>query len=367
MPKGNVFDYLSWRGDLSFQERPFNEIDALILNIISFLDFEDIVSPYPSKEEKKMSEVIHTFFENQSGKTLSLGLIIPKDMFEVARIAANCKRYKHVRISNYINEVSKNEGIQLAALTYRLDENNIYVTFKGTDDSLIGWAEDVSMLATFPVPAQRDAAKYLTEVAYLYENYHIFVGGHSKGGNLSVYASLYTEAEVQEKIVKVYSLDGPGFYKGTLDLDRLESMKGKLKHIIPQGGVVGRLFDSHIHPTIIRSDTKGLDQHNPLSWMIDIDRFERVREFSAASNNIKKEVDELIDSMSEEDRKSVCDDVYNYIVSLKQDNLLEFANMKNVASLFFNKHKMSKKNKRYLLKLYLIFQKNKAIYIKIQK
>ena len=46
----NLLDYLDWRGDLTLDKSPFNEVDNLILAELSFVDFKDIV-PAPSEGE----------------------------------------------------------------------------------------------------------------------------------------------------------------------------------------------------------------------------------------------------------------------------------------------------------------------------
>ncbi|MBS6441427.1 MAG: DUF2974 domain-containing protein [Coprobacillus sp.] len=362
----NMFDYIKWRGDLTFEERPFNAIDALILNMVSFLDFDHLIATFPSTEERKIYELILEYFKGKDEKKLSLGLIIPKDMFKVAKMIIEKKRYKNIRVCNFINHVSVTESKQFAALTFIIDDFQLYITFRGTDDSLVGWAEDVSMLSVFPIPAQKDSSYYLTKIASLYPNKEIFIGGHSKGGNLSVYSSLYTTEEVQKRIVKVYSLDGPGFYPGTLDANVLNLMRDRIIHVIPNGGIVGRLFELDVPPIIVKSDSKGLDQHNPFYWYIECDHFVEASAFNEDSNHIKEEVDALIASMSEEDKNGLTEDLNSFIASLKPNNLLEFANMKNVVSVLFNKYKMKHKNIRYLLKLYNIFRRNKAIVIKFQ-
>ena len=40
---GTLFDYVNWRGDLTFSEAPFNEVDNLIFSLLSYLNFSGIV------------------------------------------------------------------------------------------------------------------------------------------------------------------------------------------------------------------------------------------------------------------------------------------------------------------------------------
>ena len=45
----NLMDYLDWRGDLTFEQAPFNEVDNLILAQLVYVEFEGIV-PTPGKD-----------------------------------------------------------------------------------------------------------------------------------------------------------------------------------------------------------------------------------------------------------------------------------------------------------------------------
>lgn len=367
MENRSVFDYLFWRSDLDFSQDKFNEVDALILNIVSFIDYKEKTIFYPSANKIKLTELIDNFFKENEGKKISLGLIIPNEMIDVVKCVAKSKRYQNIMVSNYVNSVDRVNTKQFSAMTFHLDENNIFVSYKGTDDTLVGWAEDFSMLAEFPIPAQRDSCQYLNDIATIFSDKDIYVGGHSKGGNLAIYSSLYSNEKIHNRIKKVYSLDGPGFLKDTLDRNIFDEMKSKIFHIIPSGGIVGRLFNLPIDPIIVKSYEKGLNQHNPLSWIVNSSQFEKVDSFSKYSDNIKHDVDDLISSMPLEDRVDFATDLQIYLDNLKQDNLIEFLDFKNVISLLFNKHRIKHKNMRYLIKLYKILRKNKAILIKIQK
>lgn len=367
MNENNVFAYLKWRGDLSFSSSEFNMIDGLILNMVSFLDFTGEVDDFPCRANQKLCKVVDHFLSVHDEKDLNLGLIIPKEISPLAKEVCRSKRFGKVKVCNFVNIVDTSLSEQFSAVCYLLDSNHLFVSFRGTDDTLVGWAEDVNLLAHFPVPAQADAKKYLDKIAELYPDYAIYLGGHSKGGNLSVYASVYAQSEVKKRIKAIYSFDGPGFDRNKIDAELFEEVRGKILHIMPNNAIVGRLFDLDVDPYIVKSDSKGLNQHNPFSWLIERDAFSSVAHFTHNSDTIKKEIDKMIVGMSSEDKADFAEDMNRYLDSLKQNNLIEFLNLKNLISLIGNKYKMKNKNIRYLLKLLLIFRRNKAIYIKIQK
>ena len=364
--KTNLIDYINWRGDLSFSQSPFNNVDALVLNLVSFLNFENFNIDYPLDNKINIVNLIDSFFKLNPNEN-RLGLIIPSEIFLIAKSIKNCNRYANIKVSNFINKIDQSSSEQFSALVFHLDKESLFVSFRGTDDTLIGWAEDVNLLAEFPVPAQKDAKDYLNKIANMYPDKSIYIGGHSKGGNLSVYASIYCDEITQGRIKEVYSFDGPGFMKNTLDEELFNKVKNRIYHIIPNGGIVGRLFSCDIDPTIIKSYYKGLDQHNPFSWVVERNSFKKVDAFSKNSNKIKKEIDSLIEKMNDDEKKDFAKDLNQYLDSLKQNNLIEFLNLRNVMSLLSNKYKMKHKNIRYLLKLYFIFSKYDAIHVKISK
>ena len=39
----DISDYLCWRGDITFEQDPFNDVDNLILAQIAYVDFSDII------------------------------------------------------------------------------------------------------------------------------------------------------------------------------------------------------------------------------------------------------------------------------------------------------------------------------------
>lgn len=363
----NILQYVKWRGDLSFNVSPFNEVDALVLNMVSFLDYSEELDRFPSTKVKTIEEFVNDHFSKRDIEKINLGLIIPKEVVKLTYEVSLSNRYKDLLAGNFINIIDFSKAEQFSAMTYLLPNNQIYVSFRGTDDTLVGWGEDINMIASFPVPAQRDACKYLNKIASMYPNYKIIIGGHSKGANLAIYAATYCRDDINNRIIKVYAFDGPGFYQNRVNQKKFVLIKEKIDRIVPSSSIVGRIFDIDVEPHIIKSNTTGLDQHNPFSWQITYEKFIIVSSFSETSDKIKKEFVDLVSKMSEDEKKLFAEDINKYIYALNQNHLIEFVSLKNIISLFTNKYKMKHKNIRYLLKLYLVLQKNKAIKAKINK
>ena len=367
MEKYNIFDYIKWRGDLSFKVKSFNMLDALSLTMIAFIDFSKEMENYPTTKTILMKKMYAKFMKENDISKLQLGLLLPNDIYELGKLMESSYRYQKIEASNYINSIDMKITKQFSAMTYHIDKNTIFIAFRGTDDTLIGWAEDVNMLCTYPIPAQKDALEYLTKISELFPNSKIYIGGHSKGGNIAVYAAVNASEEIKERIQEVYSFDGPGFYEDTLGQEKLDTIKDKIIHILPNSSVIGRIYHLDVDQMIVNSFSKGIDQHNPLTWEIRRDHFVRVEKFDTHSNKIKKEIDALIASLDQAEKEDFANDLTNFVDSLDKNHLIDFLNLGNLISLLSNKYWMKHKNLRRLFKLYMILYRNKAIVVKIQQ
>ena len=185
----NLLDYIAWRGDLSFSASPFNEVDNLLFSMLSFVDLEGIVPGQVQSGPVRLEESCQAYFHRypEGG---SFGVLIPEMTGELFRQAAACRRYREVYLTCYRNELDEDERKQFAAVTFLLPDNSLFAAFRGTDDTLTGWYEDFQLSFLSPTPSQQAAVSYLEEVAGLFRG-DIRLGGHSKGGNLALYAAVH--------------------------------------------------------------------------------------------------------------------------------------------------------------------------------
>ncbi len=263
----NILDYVDWRGDLSFDLSPFGDIDNLIMSMLCFVNFEDIVPEGHTDGDISLSDAADIFFANEERANESYGYIIPsKEIIALFRGMSHTVRYGELRLSAYVtlNDLEGEE--QFAALTVGLPDGTKYIAFRGTDDSLVGWKEDMQLSYLFPVRAQSSAVAYLEDAAKQYPDAPLLVGGHSKGGNLAFYAAAYSNDEVKSRLLRVWSNDGPGFFKRIVNGEAYSSVKDKFVAILPECSVIGRLFDNDAKEIIVKSNAKGLYQHDLFSW-----------------------------------------------------------------------------------------------------
>lgn len=262
----NIMDYLDWRGDLSFDVDPLNEVDSLILSTLSYIEYDGLV-PF----ETKGSRVMLSEIAQQAYDAIDFSSPRCKDPFfehipELLLKAASSLRFGSVSLSYYINRLNVDDTEQFSAIVFSLNEKLHYIAFRGTDDNLIGWKEDFMMSFLDEVQAQRDAVEY-TRFVLQYLEGDIYLGGHSKGGNLAVYVAVKVE-EARKRIIAVYNNDGPGFQEKFLDSEGYRRMVPVIHTIIPKSSVVGMLMEHLEDYVVVNSNQKGIMQHNAMSWEV---------------------------------------------------------------------------------------------------
>ncbi len=348
----DVFTYLKWRGDLSFEQDKFNEVDGFILSQITFLDLSHIL-----REKMLLKDLIKLFFDKYKKEEIKLGLIIPKKIVDLIYSLSKYKRFSNIEISNYQEKFDQKRKEQFAGVTFHINDQ-IIIAYKGTDDTLIGWEEDFNMIISFPIAAQQSALNYLNEIANLYYDKTIRIVGHSKGGNLAMYASIYASDDIQERIKKVYNYDGPGFEFKFLDLSRYEKVKSKIKTIIPEHSVIGMIFNQLGKIKIVKSKARGIYQHDGLTWWIEGYKFVKAQQ-REESINFSKSLNEMVEKLSEEERISFCKSLENYTEKSGAKTLLDLRNSKTqgiIATKVF-----TKKDRSLFVKLIKIAVKNKIL------
>ena len=189
----NAIDYIDWRGDLSFDVSPFNEVDNLLLCRLTSLDFTGIV---PVDGEMPLAEAARLYFERYGDEDRRLGVLLAPGSVTMVKRMLQSARFSRLVLADYENRVDERRELQFCAVTVLVPDSTAFVAFRGTDDTLVAWKEDFYMGSMRTVPAQEEAAAYLCRAAWRYEQ-PLRVGGHSKGGNLSVYAAMSAPEEVQ--------------------------------------------------------------------------------------------------------------------------------------------------------------------------
>ena len=316
---GNIMDYISWRGDLSFAQSEFNEVDNLILACFSYVNLDGI--PAVTKQKgiglKKLTEEfmkLHTMKELEADK--SFIRLAPFMMMEMAKSV----RFGKCVVRNYVNDIVTEAEQQFAAMEIVLEDGTSYVSFRGTDDTIIGWKEDFN-LSTGVVPAQKRAIEYLQKISE-HTDGMLRVGGHSKGGNLAIYGSVMCKS-AHEKILEIYSNDGPGFSREFQELPETKEMMPKIIRIIPEYSIIGTLLEHEKEPVIVASSSKGLLQHDGFSWELQGPALVRRDSLNKTALRFIEILHKWIDGMDMEQKRLLIEDLFATLQASGYENLSE--------------------------------------------
>ena len=182
----DIFDYITWRGDLTLGNAPICPVDTLLFSMLPYIRLEGYVPAAVNADPVRLADAVNAYLN----APLERAATEQKHEPFLRKVAASA-RFAPLRLLGAVEELDKEKGLQFAAITYLLPGQNLFVAFEGTDDTLIGWEEDFRMSYECPIPAQQQAAEYLREVALAFPLRRIYVGGHSKGGNLATYAAVF--------------------------------------------------------------------------------------------------------------------------------------------------------------------------------
>lgn len=316
---GNIMDYISWRGDLSFEQSQFNEVDNLILACFSYVNLDGISAVTKQKGIglKKLTKEfmkLHTMKELEADK--SFIRLAPFMMMEMAKSV----RFGKCVVRNYVNDIVTEAEQQFAAMEIVLEDGTSYVSFRGTDDTIIGWKEDFN-LSTGVVPAQKRAIEYLQKISE-HTDGMLRVGGHSKGGNLAIYGSVMCKS-VHEKILEIYSNDGPGFSREFQELPETKEMMPKIIRIIPEYSIIGTLLEHEKEPVIVASSSKGLLQHDAFSWEVQGPALVRRDSLNKTALRFIEILHKWIDGMDMEQKRLLIEDLFATLQASGYENLSE--------------------------------------------
>ena len=307
----NVLNYLDWRGDLTLAMDPWNDVDSLIMACLCYLDIPQAATrtiPLPSAAS---SLPAYTAPKNAQGNFFSANRAL------IAQCALT-NRFENVLLHSYINEVDQEKEIQFSAIMADLPDGARYVAFRGTDSSIIGWREDFSM-AFETVPAQTAAAAYLNLAAR--DGKRLTVGGHSKGGNLAVYAAAHAVPAAQTLIERVYSFDGPGLDDATVASEGYRRIVGKIRSFIPQTSIVGLLLTHQEEYVVVHSNASGILQHDPFSWQLVANRFLEMEQVDRTSQVVDQTVHTWLQQISPEERELFVNTLFDLLESGKASNV----------------------------------------------
>ena len=335
----NINDYLKWRGDILLsQEYPFNQVDSMIMSRFSYLIFNKI--------EMENEETIESISEKMKN--------FPNEDFlfngdkELITNLGQSKRFKDLKVTDYIKTTEKEVEKQFGAITVHLNNLEMVISYIGTDATIIGWKEDFNMAFMDDVPCQVAGEDYLHKLAMKYPQKKIRIVGHSKGGNVAIYAAMKTSKDIQKRIIKVNNYDGPGFSEEFLS--KIESgIENKIETFVPQDSIIGRILNHREKMTICVSNQKGIMQHDLYSWEVIGTKPIYARRLTDASDKLDAAAKKWLEITTTEQRKEFIDLVFDLVYSTDTNTFAEMRNNKSNYVKIIDSYRKIPKEERKLM------------------
>ena len=316
---GNIITYVQENGHLAFDELGFNEVDSLILSQLSYLDLSCCAdTPQP------FGATIGTL------RQMGLAANCPSNRIEADRcdelydLLETSRRFRDIGVDHFVNDIDLAEEKQFSAVTFRLSPRLHYIAFRGTDATFVGWKEDFNMSFLADTPAQQAAVRYFEDIAGRTPGSFI-LGGHSKGGNLAVYAAMSAVSIYQQRISLIYEHDGPGFLEETLQKPGFQAISSRIYKTVPESAVVGLLLTEHEKYTVVASKAIGLFQHDPFTWQVENGDFVEAKDTDLFSKAADRTISHWLSENDAATRRAFIDALYSLVQATGAHTLNELA------------------------------------------
>ena len=315
-------DYLRWRGDLSFKEKPFNSVDASLLSSIAYLPADSSATNHTLGEVAEKLRNLSSFQHQMYAETATEVMLLPES-----------PRIGNIKILDWTDRLEKEpHPLQFTAATFLIDTKTLAVVFRGTDGTMIGLNEDMGMNYLPEIYGQEVAAKYLTEIAHKFSDQQIYLLGHSKGGNFAQFALCAVEPEIQKRVIKAISFDGPGFFHKVYTSPGFTSSMSKMKTYIPQNSIFGAMLDHPEQTLVVKSTVPMRNQHDPRRWSVGRDSFTLADGLSSSSRVIRHALINFNNSIPDQERNDAFSDLFEAFENYDIDELNQLTSNKIVGT-----------------------------------
>jgi hypothetical protein len=315
----NIIDYAQ-NEQRTFDEKSFCAVDSLILSTVSYWKFDSFV-PGPLSHAAPVP--LQWLLVNE-GENLVRNLRDANEKQALCDALIKCRRFSDTSVTCYVNQTDEAVQKQFSAVTFLLPDNTAYIAYRGTDASIVGWKEDFNMAYVCPVPSQQEGAFYLGTVAGLIPRL-LRVGGHSKGGNLAVYAAMACEKAVRARILEIYNHDGPGFREEVAQSDGYKAIESRIRLTLPQSSIIGMLLYQKGQYDIVESNRYWISQHDPFSWEIEGDDFNYAERLTHSATYLNETLERWISSYSDEQRALFIDSIFEVIKATNATSLSDLS------------------------------------------
>lgn len=345
----NLIDYIKWRGDLSFDNYPLNEIDAAIFCQIVYWNMEGIVS-------RDLKQSISIADLCQSSVLEELPSYCSEEDRMIKEFLPSALRFRDISLSGFVNEIEPEQETQFAAVTFGIGKKKYFVAFRGTDDSLAGWKECMNLAYYDQVKAQQKALHYLEQAAATLRG-EFYIGGHSKGGNLAVYAGAFCSNKMDRRILGIYNFDGPGFNQKVLEKEEFRNNQYRVHTFVPQDSLVGMLLIHQEAYQVVYSNARnGISQHHLFTWDCGPKQFIYAEKLTEAGENVCETIREWLDSMTYEDKQDFIEVLYDLVDEYR--TVGQLFTVKNLYKVMMEYRGLDKDRKRIVADVVGILKKS---------
>jgi hypothetical protein len=325
----NIMAYLNWRGDLSFDKDKFGVVDNTILSILAFNDFSGIVPNIGENKSISLGQAGETFFHIKDTSYLE-GIFYHREIPKLLEKTIETARFRDICLSQYEDQLEKEVPKQFSAMVFSISPKLHYVAFRGVDSSIVGWKEEVLMGFFGETHAQRESIAYAKIIMKKLGGQFIF-GGHSKGGNLAVYAASRLDRVDQDRIIRIYNNDGPGFHPELMKEKGYLNVLNRITTLLPESAIVGMLLENNSEFKIVRvagNHAISLKQHNPLLWEVKGKDFVYRETMSERSKQIAHTIRAWLKQLSKEDREEFVESLFHVIQETGANTILDLTKEK---------------------------------------
>ena len=339
----DIFDYVKKYGNLTFNEKEFNDIDNLVFSELSYLDYTDTSINIKEHTLEYIGREYLKLFDYSDIRKLG---IAQRDAYLLLKEVIKTKRYKDLIVHDYVYSTNINK--QFSAMMFRINEKLEYLSFEGTDELISGWKEDLYLMCIFPIPSQRDAINYANKHIKVFGP-NVIIGGHSKGGNLALVAGMYTKAYKQFRVLKVYSNDGPGLRLKEFSSSEYRRIKRKYVHIVPDASMVGVLLRNDVY-NVCASTKNNIFAHAISTWKIDEDKLVESK-LSKKSKELENNIISWLVNHTDMEKDKTVTELFKAIEDADIKTIIEVGDIRKLIKLIENIHNIDEESKSILVSL----------------